>query len=138
MYDRFLKAANKVKDYLELQSRSTNNTIKNDEYFFVKCENSFKRIYYRDLLFVQALQNYVIIRTVTKQYVCYLSLTAVEEYLPDEKFIKVQKSYIVAIEHIDSIENNVVQIGEIEISISRKNKNEIVAKILGNNLLSRK
>ncbi len=135
-FDRFIKAVNKIKDYVELKSKIAEGK-KSEDYFFLKCENRLEKIMYDEVLFVEALQNYVIIHTAVKKYISYLTLKSVEEYLPPDRFLKVHKSYIISLSRIDSIAGREIKIGEHTISISASNKDEILNTILKNRLLKR-
>lgn len=135
-FERFIKAVNKTKDFIELRSKTTDEK-KNDDYFFIKCENRLEKIMYDELLFVEASQNYVILHTTNKRYISYLTFKSVEEYLPPDRFLKVHKSYIVSLSKIDSITGREIKIGEHSINISSSNKDEILNTILKNRLLKR-
>lgn len=135
-FDRFIKAVNKTKDYIELKSKITEGQ-KSDDYFFIKCEHRLEKIMYDELLFAEALQNYVMLHTTSKKYISYLTFKSVEEYLPSDRFLKVHKSYIVSLAKIESIAGREIKIGEYTISISTTNKDEILNTILKNRLLKR-
>ena len=135
-FERFIKAVNKVKDYIELTS-TTSEGKKGDDYFFIKCESRLEKIMYDELLFVEALQNYVMLYTTSKRYMSYLTFKSVEEYLPHDRFLKVHKSYIVSLSKIDSIAGREIKIGEHIINISTSNKDEILNTILKNRFLKR-
>ena len=92
---------------------------------------------YKHILFIEALENYVIIHTSSKKYMSYLTFKAVEENLPATLFLKVHKSYIVQLSKISSIEGNGIVIGQHAIPISRQNKDEIMQKILSGRFLKR-
>lgn len=135
-FERFLKAALKAKEFYEI--RETNNSGgKTSDYFFIKADNKLVKIFFDELLYVEALQNYVTIHTPSKKYMTYLTFKAVEEYLPPDKFLKVHKSYIVAASKIDSIEGNDIRIGQQHIPISRNQKDEVMEKLLKNRFLKR-
>lgn len=139
-FDRFLKAALKAKEYYEV--RQQNDTVKvsqsdNQDYFFIKADNKLVKISYADILFVEALQNYVIVHTREKKLITYLTFKSVEEYLPSNQFIKVHKSYIVAAAKIDSIEGNDIRIGDHHIPISRNLKDEVMDRLLKGKFLKR-
>ena len=87
------------------------------------------RIAFSDILFVEAMQNYVTIVTKDKKYITYLTFKSVEEYLPADKFIKTHKSYIVSASKIDSIEGNDLRIGIHHIPISRNEKEDVMEKL---------
>jgi len=139
-FERFLKAALKAKEYYEV--RQKNKTDVSDlsatqHYFFVKADNRLVKINFDDILYVEALQNYVTIHTKDKKYITYLTFKSVEEYLPADKFIKTHKSYIVSASKIDSIEGNDLRIGNQHIPISRNEKEEVMDKLLKGKFLKR-
>lgn len=135
-FDRFLKAALKAQEYYEVRETNLDGPGSND-YFFIKADNKLVKIFYDEVLFVEALQNYVTIHTPAKKYMTYLTFKAVEDYLPADKFLKVHKSYIVAASRIDSIEGNDIRIGQQHIPISRNQKEEVMEKLLKNRFLKR-
>lgn len=128
-FDRFFKAVNKANDYYSL----TNTTVSED-YFFIKCDSKFERIYFRDILYVQALENYVNIFTTKKKYLTLLNLKSVEENLDKQSFIKVHKSFIVSIDKIDAIENNDIIIHNSRIPVSRNLKDEVIDRVVNKRL----
>lgn len=136
-FDRFYKAALRAKDYYEV--RETNNTAGTDsgEYFYIKVDNKLVRIAFDEVLYVEALQNYVSIHTGTKKYITYLTLKTIEEFLPANRFIKTHKSYIVAAARIDSIEGNDIRIGDHTIPISRNSREEVMDRLLRGKFLKR-
>lgn len=135
-FERFFKAVLKAKEYYEV--RDTNrNEADTTEYFFIKADNKLVKIRCEDVLFVEALQNYVIIHTPSKKYMTYLTFRSVEEYLPANKFLKVHKSFIVAAAKIDSIEGNDIRIGQHHIPISRNHKDGVMDKLVKGKFLKR-
>ena len=133
-FERFLTAVNKVK----MKNSTTIETIQTkDDYLFIKCENKIEKIFFNDILFIEALENYVIIQTEKRKYVSYLTLKSVEDYLPETQFVKVHKSYIVSILKINSIEGNTIKINNYSISFSRNNKEDVLNLILKNKILKR-
>jgi len=139
-FDRFLKAAMKAKSYLEALHKTPEPVQKQAEasnYFFIKTDNKLVKLLHDDVLFAEALQNYVAIHTKEKKYVVYLTIKSVEEQLPVSKFIKVHKSYLVAADKVETIEGNEIKIGQHRIPISRNIKEEVLEKILQNRLLKR-
>jgi len=136
-FERFVKAVNKARDYINLIARGDQANHPQEDYFFIKCENRYEKIAYNDLLYVEALQNYVVLHTTQKRFISYLTFKGVEEYLPSDRFLKVHKSFIVALSHIESIDGSELIIRNQRISISRSNKDVIMNIILKNRLLKR-
>lgn len=136
-FERFLKAAQKAKDYYELRHATEKEGGVQQDFFFVKVDNKLVKLFFEDLLFVEALQNYVAIYTKQKKYITYLTFKSIEAYLPETAFIKTHKSYIVSAARIDNIDGNEIRIGEHHIPISRTHKEEALEKILKGRFLKR-
>lgn len=137
-FDRFLKAVMKAKEYYELREKNFGNiTGPAQDYFFIKADNKLVRLGLDEILFVEAMQNYVTIHTATKKYITYLTFKSVEEYLPADRFIKTHKSFIIAASKIDSIEANDIRIGEHHVPVSRNMKEEVMEKLLKGKFLKR-
>ncbi len=135
-FERFLKAALKAREYYEVRDKNTSDAD-DSTFFFIKVDNKLVKVEYDEVLYVEALQNYVLIHTPAKKYMTYLTFKAIEEYLPSDKFLKVHKSYIVAASKIDSIEGNDIRIGDEHIPVSRNQKEEVMEKLLKNRFLKR-
>ena len=134
-FSRFLKAVNKAKDFILLKQKD--NSSENVTYFFLKVDNRFEKINYDDILFAEALQNYVAIHTTEKKMLSYITFSQVEKQLPADRFIKVHKSYIVAFDKIKSVEGNIINIAQHQIPVSRGMKDEVMQKIVFDKLIKR-
>jgi DNA-binding LytR/AlgR family response regulator len=135
--DRFMKAVNKAKDYFEMKRSSAHGTGKTEDFFFIKSDKQFEKIFYNDLLFIQALENYVLLQTAERKYIAYITFQSIDEQLPNDRFLKIHKSYIIAISKVDSILGNTVRIKNHTLPISRALKDEVMKTILSKNLLKR-
>lgn len=134
-FNRFFKAVNKARDYHRLLAQSsvaTPSTIA--DYFFIRCDNQYERIYFNDILYVQALQNYVTIHTHQGKYVTLLYLKNVEEKLDSRSFIRVHKSYLVAIAKIEAIQNNEIIMESFRIPISRNYRDTVIERVVNQRL----
>lgn len=135
-FERFLKAALKAKEYYDLREKSAAAEPEAD-HLFVKVDGRLVKIRYDDILFVEAVQNYVNIHTRDKKYLTYLTFHSLEEHLPGRLFVKTHKSYLVALSKIESIEGACLRLGHHAIPISRGLKDEVMEKLTGNRLLKR-
>jgi len=134
-FDRFLKATQKARDFYALKQPAKSA---GEEYFFVKCDSKFERINFEDVLFIESLQNYVVIHTINRKYISYLTLSSMEHQLPETKFMKVHKSYLVGLAKIKAIEGNEIVVDNgLRVPISRNLRDEVMNRILGNNLMKR-
>lgn len=138
-FDRFLKAALKAKEFFEVRqvNKTEAGTGEAAEYFFIKADNKLVKISYDEILYVEALQNYVNIHTAGKKYMSYLTFKLVEDYLPAGRFIKVHKSFIISAAKVDSIDGNEIRIGQYHIPVSRGLKDEVIEKLVAGKFLKR-
>lgn len=136
-FNRFFKAVNKVRDYHQLLVNSVaRNSAKADElnYFFIKCDYKYEKIYFDEILYIQAMQNYITIYTQKGKYMTLLYLKNIEEKLNSQTFIRVHKSYIVSIPKIEAIENNEIIMGTFRIPISRNYQTEVLERVVNDRL----
>lgn len=140
-FNRFYQAVNKAKEVHQL--RSSNPAVAPaaappDEtaldHFFVKCEHKYEKIYFDDILFIQALQNYVTIHTTGGKYVTLLYLKNVADYLKGQPFLRVHKSFIVAIQKIDTVDHCELLVGEHRIPVSRNFREGVMQRVVAGKL----
>jgi len=136
-FERFFKAALKAKEYYEVRIKNKDNNSVRSDYFFIKYDGKLVKISYENILYVEALQNYVCVCTKNKKYITYLTFKSIQDYLPESSFIRTHKSYIVAADKIDSIEANEILIGQYRIPISRAMKDEVLDKLTKGKFLKR-
>ena len=136
-FDRLLKACNKAKDYFGLTQRLLSPEKGRSDFFFVKCDKKYEKIFFNELLFIEAADNYVSIHTAGRILFSYLTLKNVEEYLEGNNFIKVHKSFIVAIDKIDFIEGNSIVINKKIIPISRTAREAVMELVVNAKLIRR-
>ncbi len=131
-FDRFYKGANKARDYFLMNKREDVSTdVKSGpDYFFVKCDAVFEKIYHDDVEFVQALQNYVVIYTTNRKYMTLLSMKRMEELLGSDRYIRVHKSYLVALDKIGSVEKTKIKLTHVEVPLSRNYKDAVFKRVL--------
>jgi DNA-binding LytR/AlgR family response regulator len=134
-FDRFLKAVQKALDFHQLRRREVPSA--SPDYFFVKSNGKYERVAFNDILYIESMQNYVLIHLPGQKLIVYMTLAGLEAQLPPRRFMKVHKSFVVSIEQVNSIENNEIIIRQTRIPISRVLKDDVLKRILGNNLLSR-
>jgi DNA-binding LytR/AlgR family response regulator len=136
LFDRFFQAISKAKDYHALLTKSSTpeHPTAPSDYFFIKCGHKFERIYFSDVLYIAALQNYVTLFTTKGKFITQLPLKNVEQNLSDQHFIRVHKSYIVSISKIESIENNDIIIQDFRIPISRFYRDNVMSCVVNEKL----
>jgi len=124
-FQRFLKAVNKAKHFLADKLKDPLQAGENN-YFFLKVNYQIEKILYKDVLFIEALQNYVAIHFADKKIISYITISGMEKKLPAHLFMRIHKSYIVALNKIDMIAGNKVIIDAQELPISRNIKDKLL------------
>jgi DNA-binding LytR/AlgR family response regulator len=133
LFDRFQKAAQKAYDYQLLRT----STPSSSDFFFIKCDHVFEKVYFNEVLYVEAMQNYCILHTPVRKLIAYITLSGLEEKLPAAKFTRVHKSFIICLDKITALDGNDLFIGKTQIPVSRNLKDEVMKRVMGDNLFKR-
>lgn len=128
-FDRFWQACEKVYNLLAVDKSETVNTKLTDAFFFVKSEYRMQKIFEKDILYIEGMKNYIKIFTKADKVLTLQSFKKTEQMLSPDRFIRVHKSFIVAIDQIDFIERNRICIGDTRIPIGETYK-EAFYKVL--------
>jgi DNA-binding LytR/AlgR family response regulator len=138
--ERFLLSVNKAWKFLRPAAGEITDTpvIKeNEDFFFVKADGGLVKIFFDEILFIEALKEYVKIITKDKSTITYHTISGLEEKLPAGKFYRIHRSYIVNIKAITSIEGFAVKIDKHELPISRNERDAFVAVIASGKIISK-
>ncbi len=128
--ERFIKASQKALKQRSLELKQTSPDKTDDDYFFVKCDNKIERVKYNELLYIEAMANYITLYTTDRKLIVYLTMKGIQEKLPADKFLQVHKSYIVNVDEIKNIEGNMLSINNTKISIGASFYDDVMDKIL--------
>ena len=120
---RFLKTVQKIKKQLNLKEDNTIDS-NNDEYVFIKTDSKLVQIRLDEILWVEALGNYMRLHTENDKYTVLSTMKEMESKLPANDFIRVQRSFIVRLDKILTIEDNYVIVKNKEIHIGKAYKDE--------------
>jgi two-component system LytT family response regulator len=124
-HERFMKAAYKAKDYFDLKG-NTNPP----NYLFVKADGRLEKIVFEEVLFLEGMENYVIIHTAGKKVITHSTLKSLMEKLPKPAFLQTHKSYIIAVNKISAVEGNMLHVGDKQVPISRQLREQVLARII--------
>lgn len=129
-FDRFFSAVEKMKKQLQLTESKDNSTEFGDS-FFVKTDgkNRFTKVELNDICYLESVKNYVILYTETAQIVTYNTLKYYEENLPQYKFIKIHKSFLVSLSKIEKTDTNAVYVLGKELPLGDTYKNDFFERI---------
>ena len=125
-FARFLKAVEKAQNYLHARNKEVSIT---GDFFFIKCNGKIEKIIMAEVIYIEAMANYVIIYTKQKKYITYLTFSGIEEQLPAELFVRIHKSFLVAISAIQTIDGNEVITGSMRLPLSKNYRNEVMSRI---------
>jgi DNA-binding LytR/AlgR family response regulator len=120
---RFIQAIDKVRDILE--SNREEVKVKEDEFIFIRDSNIVRRLKLDEILYAEAMGDYVKLYTPEKFYAVHTTLKAAEERLPASNFLRVHRSYMVAIDKIDRVENGVLVVNGKPIPVADAYRNTL-------------
>jgi len=126
---RFMVAVAKAKELFESKGQKIELNEKDKEYMFVRSNSVLTKIKINDITYIQALGDYVNIYTTDSRYTVHITLKAIEEKLPEEKFYRLHRSYLIALDHIDKVEEGTAFIGKHPVPIGEQYKKELLKKI---------
>ncbi|MET3025851.1 LytTR family DNA-binding domain-containing protein [Flavobacterium sp. UW10123] len=127
---RFIKCINKITTEYNLKNNIKVETSKGDSHIFIKVDKKMMKINIEEILFVEGMKEYIKVVTPDKTYITHKSLTSLSEELPADRFLRIHKSYVIALNKVKSIEGNRVQIQSYNIPIGRNYSKEVKNKIL--------
>ena len=115
-FDRFYKSVLKVQNSFKPSGQPIPAPVASDKTFdsfiFVKTEHRIQKIYVDDILYIEGLKDYISIFTKTERVVTLQHMKKMEESLPERRFIRVHRSYIISLDKIESIERSRIQIAD--------------------------
>ena len=126
-YEEFLKAATKAYQFFENQSKNTVVKVKTEkqvDYIFLKVEYQLIKVMLKDITHIEAYKDYVKVHLKNKPnpLLSLTSMKSMEELLPSDNFMRVHRSFIINLDHIDSVSRNVIHIGNAQIVVSENYK----------------
>ena len=128
-FQRFVQAVNKVMEYYAQNPGTNMVTNGNDGFIFIKTEYRYERVDLDHILYIEGMKDYLRIICNDKKIMTLQSFSKLEESLPPNKFCRVHKSYLVAIDKIKSIERNIIIIGDKRIPVSNTYRESFFSRI---------
>ncbi|MEG0851426.1 LytR/AlgR family response regulator transcription factor [Flavobacterium plurextorum] len=127
---RFIKCINKITTEYNLKNNIKVDTSKSDSHIFIKVDKKMMKINIEEILFIEGMKEYIKVVTPDKTYITHRSLTSLSEELPAERFLRIHKSYVIALNKVKSIEGNRIQIQSYTIPIGRNYSKDVKNRIL--------
>jgi DNA-binding LytR/AlgR family response regulator len=130
--ERFLKAVDKV--FASNVAAPLKSTGIDNDFIFIKSDSKMIKVKLNEILFVEGLKDYISIQTTKEKLITLQSLKTLEQHLYGQQFMRIHKSYIVALNKIDTIEKNRILIGSEVIPIGETYRDIFLKRIEGNKL----
>ncbi|TRX40824.1 LytR/AlgR family response regulator transcription factor [Flavobacterium restrictum] len=127
---RFIKCITKISSEFNLKNNIKVENHRIEPHIFIKVDKKMVKITIDEILFVEGMKEYIKIITADKTYITHKSLTSLTEELPQDRFLRIHKSYTIAVDKIKTIEGNRIQILSHTIPIGRNYSKEVKSKIL--------
>lgn len=126
---RFMIAVDRAKELYESKDQKIVINEKEKDYIFVRSNSLLTKVRIQDIIYVQALGDYVNIFTKDKRLTVHITLKGMEEKLPKDKFYRLHRSYLTSLNHIDNIEEGTVYVGKHPLPIGEQFKKELLKRI---------
>lgn len=125
-FERFLKAVNKYFKSADSDNKVIHEDTNEDDFIYVKENKKAVKISLDEILYIESMKDYVTFHTDKKKIITKSTMSELEEKLPAERFVRIHRSYIVAIQKIDAFTSTSVEIGKKELTIGRNYKNGVM------------
>lgn len=127
---RFIKAIDKVTGHFKLLSSRNEPQREENNHIFIKVDKKIIKVYFRDILYIESLKDYVRVVTKLSNYITHHNLRSITEILPSDRFIRIHRSFVVAIDEISSLEGNNIRVENKLLPIGR-NYQKMIKDLIG-------
>jgi len=129
-FDRFLKAVNKAVDRAQKERQTAPGLAApaepKEEYLTIRADRKLYKIHFDDLVYVEGQRAYVTLHTRQKNITALIAMKDLEAQLPADRFIRIHKSFIVSVRHMEALEGNMLEItGKIKLSIGTSYRDQV-------------
>ncbi|HCO66321.1 MAG TPA: DNA-binding response regulator [Dysgonomonas sp.] len=136
-FQRFLQASQKALETYRSKTLLQNNEDEKNNTMYIRQGDTFQRIQWEDILYVEAMQNYLKLHMKDKMYIIHQTMASLEEILPKESFFRIHKSYLVNNSYIETISGNRLLIRGNELPISKYRREEFFNQVVYNKLITK-
>jgi DNA-binding LytR/AlgR family response regulator len=125
-YEEFLASVHKARKLITLEQRALQKVEANNEFLFLKSDYKIKRINFNDILYIEGLKDYVkiYVRNSPGPVLSLSTMKLLESKLPESKFMRIHRSFIVNLEKIDTIERSRIVFGKTYIPVGEQYKDK--------------
>jgi DNA-binding LytR/AlgR family response regulator len=136
--ERFMKSVNKAIEHHEAMHREPASTSSDQfedgsEFFFVKADKKLVKVNFSDIIYIEGLKDYVIIRLLNSRVITLQTMKSLEDRLPSSKFRRIHRSFIVSMDKILAVDGSLVEVMEKDkpkpLPIGKNYRDELLAMI---------
>jgi two-component system LytT family response regulator len=128
-FDRFLKAVNKAYQQTAIRNLSERSTVeleKKDPFVYFRADRKMMKVMLADILYIESMKDYVKVVTGNETIITKQSISSVEAMLPEQKFIRTHRSFIVSAAAIHSFTSELINVGKTEIPIGKLYRQQVL------------
>ncbi|QLG44759.1 LytR/AlgR family response regulator transcription factor [Costertonia aggregata] len=131
-FPRFLKSVRRIISLKQTNPITESNAVEKPSIFIKIDKKKLQKIYLDEIMVIESLKDYIRIITSTTKYIIHRTLSSFTEELPKNRFLRIHRSYTIAIDKVDVVEGNSLQVGGIRYTIGRSYLAETKNRILNN------
>lgn len=136
-FQRFFQAASKAQEIYKSRIIFQENNSERDTGVYIRQDDTFQRIVWEDIMYIESMQNYLKLHLKSKTIVIHQTMVSLEEMLPEGLFFRIHRSFIVNLSYIESITGTRLFIGSKELPIAQARKEELLNDVVYKKLLSK-
>ncbi|WP_394775661.1 LytR/AlgR family response regulator transcription factor [Flavobacterium sp.] len=134
-FPRLMKTLNKISKRLENKNNIPHENTPESPFIFVKIDKKrMKKIFFNEILVIESLKDYLKINTLTGKYIIHSTLSDFTDLLPERNFLRIHRSYTIAIDKIDAVEGNSIEIEGLRYVIGRSYIDHVKQRILNSSI----
>ncbi|MFH6995363.1 LytR/AlgR family response regulator transcription factor [Flavobacterium sp. FlaQc-48] len=134
-FPRLMKTLNKISKRLENKNNIPQENSADSPFIFVKIDKKrMKKIFFNEILVIESLKDYLKINTLTGKYIIHSTLSDFTDLLPERNFLRIHRSYTIAIDKIDAVEGNSIEIEGLRYVIGRSYIDHVKQRILNSSI----
>lgn len=130
-FERFSKAVQKITDGRLFTQVTKEDASPAAEHIFIRSNSKFFKVNFTEIIYIQGMKDYLKIHTATYTLITHQTMNDIEKQLPTGKFMRIHKSYIIALAYIKSVYGNAVELEKITIPIGISYKDEVMEYVTG-------
>ncbi len=138
--ERFMNAVNKAKEIYDSKKKEKNKEPKiekENNYTYIAADRKYIKVFYEDVIYIEGMKDYVVVHTKGQKIMPAMNLKTILKQLPSSIFVRVNKSYILNVNYIQSVDNDFIVMEKMEIPLGRTYKEHFINNYIRNNLLKR-